>query len=225
MVWILAVLLCVAGLVLGLGVLFPGALAAQGAQMNLAYGLALVAILFASLALTPRLRAKETVKAAFTWLAVFLALLTFYRYQDGFRQLGREMIFAIDPAEPKSQGGTEQIRASVGGHFVVTAEVEGKRVRFLVDTGATSVVLTRDDARRIGIKVDDLDYITPVATANGMTTVAPVRLNKIRIGSIEVKNVSAAVAHDGLEGSLLGMTYLHRLKSFKFSGQELVLEE
>jgi aspartyl protease family protein len=226
MPWVLGALLAVVGGVLGLSLLYPGALASQDAQIQLAYGLALVTLLIGSLLVMPRLRVKETAKAALTWAAVFLALLTVYRYQDGFKKLGSEMLYTVDASAPESTGdGIERLRASSGGHFLATAEVNGKRVRFLVDTGATTVALTREDARRAGLKVDDLDYVVQVQTANGMTTMAPVRLKSIRIGSIEVKNVQASVARDGLEGSLLGMSFLRRLSGVEFKPNELVLKQ
>lgn len=225
MLWVLAILLSVVGAVLGLTALYPGALGSQDAQMHLAYGLALVTLLVSALVLTPRLKAREVIKVSLTWIAIFLALVTIYRYQDGFRQLGREMVFAIDPSEPKSEANTVRLRASTGGHFLASAEVEGKRVRFLVDTGASEVVLTKDDAKRIGIKIDDLAYVTPVLTANGQTYVAPIRLKSITVGDITIKNVDAAVANNDMDTSLLGMTYLRRLKSFEFSPQELILKE
>jgi aspartyl protease family protein len=225
MIIILVALLGSVGLVMSLDALFPGVLAHRDAQMQLAYGLGLVAVVFSSLALTPRLKAREIVKAALTWVAVFLALLVFYRYQDGFRQLGREMIYVVDPAQPKSEAREVHIRASMGGHFVVLGEVEGESVRFLVDTGASEVVLSQADARHVGIKTDRLAYVMPVQTANGQTYVAPVRLKKLRVGTIELEGVRAAVARDGLDTSLLGLTFLNRLSAVNFSRQELVLKE
>lgn len=224
MLWVVGILLAAAGAVLGLSALYPGALASQDAQTQLAYGLALVAILCASLAVAPRLRVREAIKVGFTWLAIFLVLVTVYRYQDGFRTLGREMFYVIDPSAPKGgEGGTVHLRASIGGHFLATAHVNGKRVRFLVDTGASQVVLTQGDARHVGIDVDDLDYVTPVVTANGQTYVAPVRLKSVKLGSIEMTNVQAAVARSEMDTSLLGMTFLRRLKSVEFTPRELVL--
>lgn len=134
MVWLLVILLAAVGGVLGLNALHPEVLASQDAQVHLAYGLTLFAILISSLLLTPRLRTQETIKVGLTWVAVFLALVTVYNYKDGFRELGRQMLVAVDPSEPETQGsGSVVLRASVGGHFLATAQVNGHRVRFLVD--------------------------------------------------------------------------------------------
>jgi aspartyl protease family protein len=224
MVWLLVILLAAVGGVLGLNALHPEALASQTAQVHLAYALALGAILISSLILTPRLRASETIKVGLTWAAVFLALIVIYRYQDGFKELGRQMVYAIDPSEPQSEGSSVILRASMGGHFLATAQVNGHRVRFLVDTGASEVVLTQDDAKRAGINIDDLAYTNPVETANGETYVAPVRLKSVKLNDIEIGGVDAAVARNGLDMSLLGMTFLRRLKSVEFSSQKLVLK-
>ena len=223
MIWVLSAILAVVAGVLGLNAWLPGLLGSQDAQNQFAYGLTLTFLIFSSIALISRLRVKEILKTSLTWLAIFLALTVFYQYRDGFRQLGQQMVLAVDPAVPQSVGGEVRIRASDGGHFLANAEVEGKRVRFLVDTGASSVVLTSDDAKRLGIRVDNLVYSVEVATANGRSFVAPIRIKSISLGTIHVEDVPAAVARDGLDTSLLGMSFLRRL-TVQFDKDGLVLK-
>jgi aspartyl protease family protein len=92
----------------------------------------------------------------------------------------------------------------------------------MVDTGATTVVLKPADAERAGLDLDALSYSTPVSTANGMTFAAPVRLRSMAVGDIVVKDVEALVAKPGnLNESLLGMSFLRRLRSYEFSGDFL----
>lgn len=117
-----------------------------------------------------------------------------------------------------------RIRRRADGHFVARAEVNGSRLTMLVDTGATTVVLKPADAQLAGIDVKSLSFSVPVQTANGTTYAAPVRLRGIAIGAIAISNVEALVAKPGtLKESLLGISFLRRLRSYEFSGDFLTL--
>jgi clan AA aspartic protease (TIGR02281 family) len=109
---------------------------------------------------------------------------------------------------------TLEYRAGPLGHVVVTAAVNGAPIRFLVDTGASTVALSTADARAAGINPDALVYNKTTTTANGAVRVAPVLLREIRIEQLSVENVPAVVATN-LSGSLLGMSFLSRLKGFE----------
>jgi aspartyl protease family protein len=114
-------------------------------------------------------------------------------------------------------------RVQRDGHFYVDAEVNGATVRFLVDTGATSVALTTRDARAAGFSPDALRYDVPTSTANGETRNAAVRLREVRIGQLSVENVSAVVMSNS-NISLLGMSFLSRLDSYRISDGVLTME-
>ena len=94
---------------------------------------------------------------------------------------------------------------------------------FGVDTGATQIVLSKEDARSAGLDVDDLVYLGRAYTANGEVRTAPVRLDRFTIGPIEDTNVRAVVNDGAMEGSLLGMDYLQRFSSVEIGGGKLVL--
>jgi clan AA aspartic protease (TIGR02281 family) len=113
-------------------------------------------------------------------------------------------------------------RAGPNGHFVIAAEVNGAPVRFLVDTGASLVFLTPDDASAVGFAPRDLDYTQRVNTANGMVRVAPVVLREVRIDDLALDNVRAAVV-EHLGQSVLGMSFLDRLNGFTMRGGLLTL--
>ena len=117
-----------------------------------------------------------------------------------------------------------RVRRRPDGHFMARTEVNGSAVSMLVDTGASTVVLRPADAERAGIDTKRLNYSVPVQTANGTTHAAPVRLRSITIGGIEVRDIEALVSKPGnLKESLLGMTFLKRLRSYEFSGDFLTL--
>jgi aspartyl protease family protein len=112
---------------------------------------------------------------------------------------------------------------SADGHFWAEGLVNGRRVRFLVDTGASAVALTLADARRLGFQTADLDYTAEVATANGKARVAPITLDSVSVAGARVAGVQAFVVEKGLDTSLLGMTYLGRLSRFEATQGSLIL--
>jgi aspartyl protease family protein len=228
MIWFLGTLLGVVAAFLGLTWALPGALGTGDAHIKLAYALILLTVLFSCIAITSHAHHfHRLLKTGLSWLAVLLAVGVVFTYEEGFRALAEETLAIVDPAHPQTDPAdhTVTIRASSDGHFVAVANVDGVHVRFLIDTGASEVVLTKADAKRIGIEVRNLNYILPVSTANGVMYVAPVRLKSIQLGPIKVRGIDAQVAGDGLASSLLGMSYLRRLTSYEFSRQELTLKE
>jgi clan AA aspartic protease (TIGR02281 family) len=109
------------------------------------------------------------------------------------------------------------------GHVLLTATTNGAPVRFMVDTGATLVVLNPDDARAAGIRRSDLVFNHTVQTANGPVHSAPVLLREIRIGELSIEKVQAAVI-DSQGQSVLGMSFLGRLKGFEMRGRVLTID-
>ncbi len=114
----------------------------------------------------------------------------------------------------------------LSGHFKAHPQVEGQVLRMLVDTGATLCVFTSEDAARIGIKVAERDFTARVGTANGTVPAAPVRVREMRIGAIAVRDVEALVLPSGrLDTSLLGMSFLRRLRGFEVAAGRMILRK
>lgn len=109
------------------------------------------------------------------------------------------------------------------GQFWTEARVNNGHVRFLVDTGASSVALTPEDARKAGIRLDRLKYDVPIATAGGQNVAAYVNLKSISIGPVTIRNVKALVVPEGLSTSLLGMSYLGELQKVEATPHALIL--
>jgi aspartyl protease family protein len=164
------------------------------------------------------------------WLGLFLALVTGWTYRDTFESIAAkvssELVPSSRPVDVTGPDGERavRIRLSSKGHFYARTMVDGTELTMLVDTGASSVVLKSADAERAGIDVKGLAFTVPVDTANGSTFCAPIRLKSIGVGGITFSNVEALVARPGdLKGSLLGMSFLKRLRSYDFKGDFLTL--
>ncbi len=165
------------------------------------------------------------------WIGFGLALIAGYSYRDELTSVANRVAGELLPpgqvvtGEPGSPGKSAvRIRSRGDGHFVARAEINGASMTLLVDTGASSVVLKPRDAERAGIDTDALSFTVAVTTANGTTYAAPVRLRSIAVGPIVLRDVEALVAKPGnLNESLLGMSFLTRLRSYEFSGEFLTL--
>ncbi len=130
-----------------------------------------------------------------------------------------------DSKERKSSSGRLRLKADNRGHFLTRARLNGRSVRVLVDTGASSVVLSYKDARKIGLNPRSSDFTIRVQTANGEGRAARVKLRSVEMGSIRENNIEAMIAPEGtLQVSLLGMTFLKKLERFELSGNRLILE-
>ncbi|MGH6831772.1 MAG: retropepsin-like aspartic protease family protein [Methyloceanibacter sp.] len=167
---------------------------------------------------------------AVTWLALGLGLVALYAYKDELMPIAARVVGELLPGsamtvEQSTGGVTEvRIRKRLDGHFTANVKVNGKLISMIVDTGASTIVLRPEDAKKAGIDVSALTYRVPVITANGRTVAARVRLDEVSVGPLDRKKVDALVAQPGaLTQSLLGMSFLSRLRSYEFSGDFLTL--
>lgn len=156
------------------------------------------------------------------WVFVFLLVIVGYSYRYELEGVYSHVLGNLMPSEGRvNQDSSVTFRKSMGGQFHVNAEVNGQKVNFLLDTGASKITLSRSDARRLGFDLKKLSYNIRMSTANGINLAAYVRLDKIRVGDIVMKNMDAYVNRSGLDGSLLGMNFLNRLSKYEFSKGEV----
>lgn len=151
------------------------------------------------------------------WVLIFALAVIVYGFRDVLR---RELL----PAEMTvGEEGAIELRRGSDGHFHAEMEVNGTPVRFMVDTGATDIVLSRRDAARVGIDVDALRFFGRAETANGFVETAPVRLGVVRFGGMTETGVRASVSAGGLDTSLLGMAGLDRFAKVEIAGDRMRL--
>jgi aspartyl protease family protein len=133
---------------------------------------------------------------------------------------------AGDESTGQSSSGDVELKANPNGHFETDAEINGRTVTVLVDTGATMVSMTYEDAERSGIYLRSSDFTRQTQTANGIAKVAPVTISEISIGGITVRNITGSVSEQGkLKQTLLGMSFLSRLSRVEMRSKSLILHE
>ena len=192
---------------------------------SLAYKIVLVVFLGGAVLTMFRGHFSQALTAALLWAVVGLALIVAYSYRFELHAVANRVLVVMLPGHAVSQGRMVEIGRANDGDFGVTAQINGARVGMVLDTGASSVVLTRDDAKAAGLPLEVLKYTVNIDTANGRARAAPVTLDRIAIGGLEERSVEALVAQPGqLKTSLLGMSFLNRLQSWEVSGDRLVLK-
>lgn len=191
---------------------------------------ALVSVLaFVSLGLLGRGALARSLRYALAWGAVLALLIGAYTYRNELEWVGRRVAAELLPGQAIVEnagihGERVIISRRSGGHFGVYAQVNDIEVPMMIDTGASVVTLTAEDASAAGFNPRTLRYSVPVATANGTARAAPVVLDSLIVGSIERRRVPALVAQPGmLESSLLGMSFLDTLGGFTIRGDRLEL--
>ncbi|EKE71948.1 retropepsin-like aspartic protease family protein [Celeribacter baekdonensis] len=158
----------------------------------------------------------QVLRHAALWALIFIgALAAVGLWQDVRPRLAPAQIIRGD--------GVIQVDRDQSGHFSLTAIVNGAPVEFLVDTGASNVVLSLKDAERAGINVDDLTFTGRAQTANGTVRTAPVKIDTLSLGGIQDDRVRAYVTDGDLFGSLLGMDYLRRYDRIEIKQDKLIL--
>lgn len=185
---------------------------------NLIYLLLLGAVLVSYMIVANRRQLGSMVRNAALWVFIFLGAIAAIGLWNDLRH-------DIAPRQSVMQEGTGiTVPRSQDGHYYLTPDVNGKSVRFIVDTGATEIVLSRNDAARIGLDIDSLVYSGRAFTANGIVQTAPVRLERMGFGSIEESGIRAVVNNGQMSDSLLGMSYLNRFSTLSISNGTLTLE-
>lgn len=160
--------------------------------------------------------------AAVMALAVASALTTAWGMdQAGLR--GQAQAAPLPAVSAPATGAPAQVLKAADGHYWADADIDGRAVRVMVDTGASVVVLTPADAARLGLKLTAADFSGTVLTASGAVRAAPIRLEAVAVAGARVTSVEALVVEQGLPHSLLGMSYLGRLSSFSATPAGLTL--
>lgn len=160
--------------------------------------------------------------------AVFVGLQDGGMFERALRESGHPIqtpLYRTPQPELQASGGDQEevIHGGATGHFVTDVYINGTPIRFLIDTGATHVVLNSEDANRLGLKGSRLRFNTAFKSANGTTYAAPVTLRDVRLGQLQLYDLDAYVNQGDLDISLLGTSFLRQLRSYEVVRNRLIL--
>lgn len=161
---------------------------------------------------------RKTVQQGMAWVLIFLGIIAAYGMWGDIRSTVAPQTTVF------SDEGRVVIPRSRDGHYRLELQVNGTPIDFVIDTGASGIVLSRQDAARAGLDPDALPYFGRALTANGEVKTAPVTLDEIRLGSLVDKRIPAQVNGGELDQSLLGMSYLNHWREITISGGKLILQ-
>lgn len=198
-----------------------------GSIATLITGVVLIVMVFGALSALIYTRIGETLRLGIFWLCIIGAGVLIYSYRSPLQSAGDRVMAELSPATAyllQFSGRTVEIARAREGDFNIKVEINGTPVAMLVDTGASSVVLTAEAAKKIGLPVELLKYDVPIETANGRSRAAPVVLERLAIGNIVERAIPALVsAPSDLKLSLLGMSFLKRMESIEMHGERMVM--
>ena len=204
---------------------FPEAMEDGAAKPALVHQILLLVFIGAGLIVHWRARPGVAIGQAALWLAIVGLIFAAYSFRGDAGALWNRLAGELLPHRGvQGAGGSMTLAARKGGHFVVEANVDGVAVRFLVDTGASHVMLSAGDAKRLGFDLDSLNYSRAYRTAAGTVFAAPVVLGAVTIGPIRIDDVQASVGGGAMGRSLLGMSFLNRLAGYRVAGGRLTLQ-
>lgn len=164
-----------------------------------------------------RQRMGQALRMGMAWGLIFVGVMAGYGLWSDIRQ-------DVMPQQMVSEAGTVEVPRAPDGHYYLTLMINGTPIRFMVDTGATGMVLGDDDAARLGIDPASLMFLGEARTANGVVRTARVTLPVVELGPFQNRDFRAFVTEGDMPGSLLGMDYLGQFR-MEFAGGRLILRQ
>ncbi|MEX0298098.1 MAG: TIGR02281 family clan AA aspartic protease [Kordiimonas sp.] len=204
-------------LVLGLSLAFP---ITGGIDPYLLRSLVIIFIFGGAAVFWSRASLLKIAKVAGLWTIIIAGLSIFYLSQS---DLGNRFMSAIDPSGVTSTSDGMMVHRSRDGHFWLRINLNGVPLKFMVDTGASNIVLSPDDAEKAGFSAHTLTYNGVAQTANGSVRYARATATSLQIGDLTLYDVPVTVNGAKMDGSLLGMSVLKRFSSIEFRGDTLIL--
>jgi aspartyl protease family protein len=225
--WILWIVLLVA---VGIGIwlistLLPGRISSdRDSQIEIVRLVALLALVSSGLIFARQIKLGEVVRNISIWVGVAAIVLVGYSFRTELEQVYTRVSGELVPSQAVALSDDELvITASDDGHFYINGRANGERIRFMVDTGASGVTLSPQDAARIGVDMGALRFTQRFQTANGVGLGAPYRLDSMLLGSFAFADMPVSINEAEMSTSLLGMSALERLTSFEFRDGKLYL--
>lgn len=193
-------------------------------SLHAVYLIALLSFLILSGFGYMKAKPKTTLKYITAWVGIILFLVIIYGFRYEFITIKDRFIAELFPRTPiSSEDGSVSIRISEDGHYRLYADIDGTKIEFMVDTGASDIVLSMDDAKKIGVWHKDLLFNKTYQTANGPVRGASVRVNRMTIGHIQRRDIFVSINQGEMQTSLLGMRFLDTLSGYQVENGTLTL--
>lgn len=205
-----------------LAVQFPDALGDDGSKYHLMYMTILLLVVGGGSLASYHEHWRNNLKFAAWWVVIFIVIMTSYAYRDVFlnSKMGAELV----PGRVSIQGdGAMVLHARADGHFYINAMLNGQKILFMIDTGATDMMLTKQTAERVGLVPAHNAKKKMYSTANGVSAGVEVRIHRMQIGEVVLRDAVAYINQGDAGVNLLGMQFLKHLSSYSVESGEMTL--
>jgi aspartyl protease family protein len=203
---------------------YPGRLAEPADWQNVLWSGGMLALVGSSL-LARRIPLSHALRNILIWGALAVVLVAGYSFRDQFAGVAAQVRSAMDPAHPVALAAHEMLLSQdADGQYYAVGKVNGQAVTFMLDTGASDIVLSPQDAQRVGVDMAALHFDTPYETANGEAYGARSTAGDLSLGAFRLTDVPVSINQKPMRTSLLGMTFFKRLDSYAFEGRRLRLK-
>ena len=192
-------------------------------KQNLLYFAIILVFLIISFFGRRELKISQILKYLAWWSVIIFICVALYAYRFEFSDFKSRIFGALNPQHARLENRKIMIEISQDGHFYVDLSLNNVPVKFMIDTGASDIVIDLENAKKIGIKTSDLNFSKRYQTANGTVFGAEVVLNEISIAGVKFYNIKASVNGAELGTPLLGMSFLRQFKKYEFYQDRLVL--
>ena len=192
--------------------------------VNILYLMLLLAFIASSIFTRGNMPFLKAVKYFSIWAAIAMFIIILYSFRFDFLEVKTRLVGVLNPSHIQVNSSDKIIiNMSYGNHFYANVKVNNQNIRFMIDTGATDMVLSLRDAKKAGINIAKLIFNKPYQTANGISYGASVVLKDVKFGNLNLKNVRASVNSADMGVSLLGMSFLRNFKKYEFYQNKLIL--
>ncbi|MDB2415021.1 TIGR02281 family clan AA aspartic protease [Rickettsiales bacterium] len=196
----------------------------QSENIDIIHSLILLVFIGSSLVVHLRSNPGTTLRNISIWMVILFTIILAYSFRHDAKNVKNRIVGELFPSSAiKNNDGSISFRKAADGHYYIKSKINNSEILFMVDTGASDVVLSKKDAVKLGIDVSRLNYTKVYNTANGITYGAPVTINQIEVGDIFLTNVQASVNKAEMDKSLLGMSFLQRLSGYEVRGDILTI--
>lgn len=163
-------------------------------------------------------------KYAGIWLLIIVVLTTLYTFKHDFNDFKDRVAGAFLPSKAiNNEDGSISFRVSKDGHYYIDTHTNGEKVKFMLDTGASDIVIDKALAKKIGIDIESLRFVMTYNTANGKVRGAPIRIESLKIGDYAFYDIRASVNEVDMDKPLLGMSFLDKLDGYEVKRDTLTI--
>jgi len=215
-------LLAILAVILLLKWQFPYAVQSSDQMVRVFYLALMILLIGSGSGMLGRMKTTQAVRDALLWIGIILLLVLGYSFRGDIRH-SRVFTELVPSRITQSADGGYSIGLGEDGHFHLEAEVNGVLLRFMIDTGASDIVLSPRDAQDVGFDLETLNYTRSFQTANGRVSGAPVRLKVMTVGPMTLRDVPASVNGADMDTSLLGMAFLKQFRRYDVNDDKLTL--